>query len=693
MPSDLEIPKYGGLASDLHGWLLEAVQEGENWLKQQRPATEWTEVLKVLGPQYNGKNATPLGDSRTGYNLVRYNYAQIRATLSNFKHVGEYLTTEEDSKEQFDRAHLLTNLDRHWERTTFASRQIRKALGYALAKGTGYLYEDWDKSRWVNRGDIRLRAFDPADITFVQLPPSHDIQQAYVTIIREELPLQLARRMYADNPAFARALTADQDAPSSSLIQKGYERVAQFISPMLNTSGAVKKQNQSYPTVFIYHAYTMDGSINDHPEAMTMGAAGTNWSYRVPHLGEPLAQAIVNPRTGEPYTLPATPSDCLLFPLRRLTIFSRTGTAYDGSSPWWHGETPVARITFNDLPWEALGASQIGDAITMQDGIIETMRAVEDSVAARLDPPAIYDDGLDKSVGDAFNPRKAGARMQYDLTNGVPIQYPVPPDTYNVPSWILGEGGYIRGQEDRIDKVTSVRDLVAVAKARQIPSSDTLEKLMEMAGPIVQDMVQALVEPLTQLGEWRKAYYFQFYTKHRMIQIADPSGVEILSSVKYEPDKLIPKQVQTTPNPMSETVRSFLSDFRYDVTESGLSEFNRMTQTLLFVQLSKAGFPISWWSIAKSARIPNFGPPPEGTNTELERWTAQQRMQAELQADIQVEAAQAMAAAGIGGPPAGPGGEAPPNGNGDGAGRPPSFKKPPHIVNKPNEGRSTVSTS
>src|SRR5690349_11725228 len=112
MPTDLEIPKYGGLAADLHDWLKEAVQEGENWLAQQRPTTEWNDVLKVLGPGYNGRRQ-PLGDSRTGYNLVRYNFSQIRATLSNFSHVGEYLTTEEDSREMYDRAHLLTSLDRH----------------------------------------------------------------------------------------------------------------------------------------------------------------------------------------------------------------------------------------------------------------------------------------------------------------------------------------------------------------------------------------------------------------------------------------------------------------------------------------------------------------------------------------------------------------------------------------------------
>lgn len=38
---------------------------------------------------------------------------------------------------------------------------------------------------------------------------------------------------------------------------------------------------------------------------------------------------------------------------------------------------------------------------------------------------------------------------------------------------------------------------------------DTLEKLMEMAGPIVQDMVRAIEKPLTQLGNLREALYLR----------------------------------------------------------------------------------------------------------------------------------------------------------------------------------------
>ncbi len=685
MPDSYTVPSYGGSGDKLLGFLLDAVAEGEIWLKAQRPTTEWDSILDVLGPNYDGGTPPAVGQSGTGYNKVRQEYAELRASLSNFKHAGEFGPTEDDAQEFFERAHMLTNLDRNWERTTFANLVVRDVVGTALAKGTAYFYEDWDPAFWgAGRGDIRLACVDPADVTFIQLPRNHNIQQAYITLIKQEIPLQLARRMYAKYPAFAANLRPDHDSPG--WIAKGLRRVQQFISPALRAGGSIRKQNDSFPTVDIWQAYICDGSINENASAVQMGAKDTNWSYTVPALGDPIPQGIINPATGQQWTLPATPDDCLLFPLRRLTIFSRTGVATDGSSPWWHGATPLARLRFKDLPWEALGASQVGDAVTMQNGVIQIMRSVENSIAARLDPAGIYDDSrVDKTWAEAFNPMKAGARASADLSNGSPIEFPMQPGQYDVPPFIIGEGGYVRQQEDRMDYVTSARDLIAVAKARQIPSSDTLEKLLEMAGPVVQDMVGALVHPLTQLGEWRKAYYFQFYTKARMLKISDPEGAELTGNIRYVPESLIPYQHGETPETRTARARAYLSDYSYEVSESGVSELNRMSQTLLYVQLKKLGFPLSNYTLAKIARVPNYGPPPKGTNTEFERWVAEQRIDMELK----IEFAKEMQEAGGGAPPDG----AAPGEGQEGAGRKPSFQKPPRLVSKDSGARSTITTS
>lgn len=687
--SQYEIPPYGSDGNTVLGWCLDAQSEGQAWLEAQKPSRGWDGALQMLS-DVQGDGASDL--SNVGYNKGKRVARELVASLSNFRHEGEFKTVWDNTL--YDQAHTLSDLDRHWYRTTYANEQHRSALQYAVGLGTGYLYETWDKHFWSPfKGDIRLTAYSPADVSFVQMPRDHDIQRAYAVIIREEMPINLAKAIYAEtNPGFAASLTADRDQPG--WLQKGLRKVQQFVSPALRVAGRMSKQNDSsFPTVDIFHMYVMDRTINSGPMPIEMGARGTNWGYTVPAIGDPLPTDTVNTATGNFFTVPATEAECRLFPLRRYVIFSRTGVCYDGSSPWWHGQVPLARIRFNDWAWEALGASLVGEAKTMQDGIVALMRLIEDSAAARLNPAAIYDDTLvDRTWAEGFNPRRAGARAAAPLSQGNPIQFPVTADYYNVPPWIME---WIDSQEKRIDYITGVTDLVAIAKANQIPGADTLEKLMEMAGPIVQDLVRQVEHPLQRLGDWRKAYYFQFYTRPRWLTITGPDGVDI--DKQYTPDvlRILSKGKQPTIPEIHQSMDSFL----YHVTESGINEIHRMTTKLLYIQLQKAGFPISWWTLARICQIPNFGPPPQGTNTEMERWVAQQRIVADLQVATQAEIQQQAAEQGLmpgpsDGADAGGGGNGgPPQAGKKPEGRPASFNAAPRLESKDGGSRSTISTS
>lgn len=733
------IPSYGSSVGELHGWLLEAQQEGAGWLAAQRPSRNWEAAVNLLSGDMGGPDSSEM--SNTTYPKAKRIFRELVASLASFQHEGEFKVLWDNA--YYDQAHLLTDLDRNWFITTKANIAHRQAIQTALAKGTAYLVEEWDPMFWgPTKGDIVLRAFDPADVSFVQMPRDNNIQKAYMVILRYELPINLAKRMYRRiNPGFAQSLQPDQQAPS--WIQKGLDAVQQFISPALRVAGRTRQTaGGSFPTVNIYHAYTLDDSINLSPEPVTLGAFQTNWSYEVPFLGQPLPTGFTD-ADGTKLTRPALEKDCRLFPLRRLSIWSSTGVAYDGSSPWWHGETPVARLSFNDLPWEALGGSAITDVKSMEQGIVSLMRATEDSAAARLDPPVLYDDTVvSESWAQAFNPRLAGVRAKAPImSGGSPILLPVPPGQYDVPQWIFQ---FIDNQEARMDYLTGVKDVAAIAKARQIPGADTLEKLLEMAGPIVQDMIRALEMPLQELGEWRKALFFQFYNGTRIIQTVGPDDYDP-KEWNYLPDALKEKVLANfshLPQPQQEQAAQFgqfqfqpemlggtegtaesrmqqvfklISQFRYEVTESGVNELNRMTTKLFYLQLMKEGFPISWWTFAKIARVPNFGPPPAGTNTEFERWVAQQHIKIELQGELQKEqaVAQAEAQSAIQGVMGGgvPGGGAPGGGGGDvqsageakpipepgqmggHGGRPQSYEAPPRMVQKDHGTRTTITTA
>lgn len=715
---DYEIPPFGTDGGHLLGWLMEAQQEGAAWLTAQRPTRSWAGILDMLSA-VEGDDDGSSSLSNTGYNKGKRISRELVATLANFKHEGE--TNVVWDQTLYDQAHVLTNLDRNLYRTAQIPRAFRSALQHGVAKGTAYLWEFWNPTFYSPyRGDIELQALDPGDVTFVQIGKDHDIQKAYGVLIREELPINVARAKYASrNRAFAQALTPDRDSPG--WIARGLHKVQQFLAPALRVAGRIGNQDAhaSFPTVDIFHLYTLDSAINEGPLAIPMGPwnntltePAANWAYRVPSLGDPLPVGIVNPATGNNFTRPAAWEDTRLFPFRRYTIFARTGVAYDGPAPNWHGAAPIARLRFNDWPWEALGASLVGEVRTMQKGIEALMRLIEDSAAARLNPAMTYDDTLvAESWAKAFNPRMAGARAAAPLNAGKVMEFPVDPNFYNVPDWIPQ---WIQSQEDRMDYVTGVRDLVAMAKAQQIPSADTIEKLFEMAGPIVQDMVGAVEEPLLQLGQWRIAYYFQFYTRERMITIVGPDGLPETdkngnpTNFLFQPHHLLTPAMQTAKTAEERREKSIrsLDEFQYDVTQSGVNEIHRMSTKLFYLQLMKEGFPISPWTFAKIAQIPNFGPEPQGTNTEMERWVAWRNMQIEIEARVQVEGQLAMQEAmaqygggvpgqvGEGGTPQG-GGGANPDGSQkqSGPGRPHSYKKPPTLEQKDGGTRTTVATS
>lgn len=683
--SHYEIPPLGSMPATLHGWLMDAVSEGEAWLTSQRPTAEWKAVVDLLSA--TDPSGELVGLANTEYNKAKRIARELVAGIGAFRHEGAVAPL--GNNDLYKHAHILSQLDRGWVRDTHAYLAYRALLQYAVALGTGYMSCTWDKHFYGRfQGNIRQEAIDPQNVMCIQLPADHDLQRAYAVIIRYELPINLARAIYADtNLAFAQSLRPDRDAPG--WITKGLRKVQEIMggSPALRFAGGHHKSPTSFPTTDVFHMYIMDRSINDSGRPRTMGSPRTNWSYTVPSLGDPIP-------TGETFggvtrTRPAQPSDCQLFPLRRLCIFARSTDIIcsDATSPWWHGQVPLVKLAFNDWPWESLGSSLVGDIRTIQTGIQNLMRDIEDSNHARLNPARLYDATMvSQGFAQAFNPRMAGVAAAADINAGDPIKFPVPPGTYDVP---LGTYQHLKDQESRMDYLTGVQDLTAIAKAKQIPAGDTLEKILEMAGPIVQDLIRAIEDPLQRLGAMRLALNMQFMTTARIIQHVGDEATG--NPFTFHPDRLITPAAGESADRFAERRRLFLHEFVYTVSRSGINEINRMTTKLFYWQIMKGGFPLSWWTYADIAEIPNFGPPPTGVNNELERWIAQQHMMRDLATEAAKE--QAEATGGVVGADAGATPPAGPAAAQEGPGRPNANTAPPHIESKDGGARSTIATS
>jgi hypothetical protein len=647
------------------GWLREAISEGETFLRMQRGYRDIDRAFDLISG-YNTDERIPASLSGVNVNRVKRNLRELVATLSNLRPMWGY---KNDNKQYDQQALILNRLVNAWWHNTFADRRIRGALQYAFGLGTGYVSPYWKRDMLVRgRGDIALDVLGPREVLPVQLPRDHDLQGAYAVIVRKETPIHAVHAMW---PELADKIKPTRQSP----LRHGESRAMRFLESgrrWLGMGGKRKEDEDTpFPMVDLYYTYVLDQDINMLDRSIPMGDPDTNMYYEVPPYGSMIPTGGYDPASGQPLMRKATREDAALYPRRRLLVATGDVEISDGPSPWWHGQVNVIPLWSDNWAWDFLGYSAARDGFSIQASNNSLLRAIDDSANVRMRPPLMYDeDQLSKSLMDAFDTRQPGQNMGTKLSMGKPIEPVLPPGYFDVPAWILE---HIVKQEEREDHIMGVRDISAIAKARQIPSSDAIEKLMELAGPILTDMSRNMESSMRQLGEQAKSLFFQFYTAARRVQILGPDGVTE-EDYDFEPSELTPSHMpgedQTRPSALPLWRRAYWhqNNFRFHVTPNSLHQITQMTRKLLYLQLQRGGFPMDPWTIAEVMDIGNFGPPPDGTKNIIERWIAWMRMQSELQQDL-----------GGGGQP---GGKRP--------GRPPSGQQSPRLQVKEGGRRTTV---
>jgi hypothetical protein len=651
------------------GWLREAIGEAESYMRQQRSYIDMDRALDVVA----GVSASDIRQARTlsgvRVNRAKRNVRELVATLSNLRPMWGY---KNDNHDYDQHALILNKMVSAWWHNTFADRAIRKALQYAFVMGTGYISPVWKRDYWsVGRGDIHLNVYGPRDVLFVQMPSDHNLQGAYAVSIRIRTPIHIAHALWPEH--------ADKLKPTyvaSGSMKRGLGRVQGFVTPLLRRLGMGQARREEddtpFPMLDIYHTYIMDGQINLGPRPLVMGDPDTNWSYEVPVFNSEIPSGLRDMQ-GHSLTRRATREDAMLYPNRRHFVASIDNNVElsDGPSPWWIRGVPLVPFTIDDWAWEQIGYSAMRDQASIQASNTGLMRAVEDAANTRLRPNVFYDmDVLAKTLMDDFDFRQGGqaipVKMQMVET---PIKTVLDPRHYEVPAYIPE---WIKAQEERMDHLVGVRDITALAKARQIPSSESIDKIMEMAGPIVTDMSRNMESSLSGLGQMWMALFFQFMaTTPRKVQVLGKDGFTE-EDFDYEPGNMIPAHLPgeqrdlTSPTSLLQRARWHMSNFVFHITPNSSHQITQMTKKMLNLQLFRmAGmpFPMDPWTLAESMDM-NIGPTPEGTANQFDRWKAWMKIVKEMMPQPQ---------------------------GGGGKGRPPSGGAPPHLQQK--GGRQTVAES
>lgn len=595
-------------ADDVFGWSLEACQEGQRYLESQRG---YDDIDSAFGVILGEDEQLSKSLSHVRINLVKRDISEIVASLSNVRLLGELKTDNKDLDKQ---ASVLNRMQRAWYLNTMSDRKIRSALQYAAVGASGYVSMSWKKDFWTaGRGDIVLTPHGPRNVLPIQIGPDHDLQDAYAVAIKVEMGLNRALSKW---PTKAALLTPQGDRPG--WFRKAMRKL-KFQSPALNASerDRNREDDAGFPTVPIYYIYILDLSVNETDYEVPMGAPGTKWFYKVPYLGQEIPSGLYD-GAGHATYRKAEWEDCLLYPMRRLLTVTPTGLLDDNTSPWWHRKVPIVQFKLDDWPWDFLGLSLVRDVQSPQQSLTRILRAMDDSANARLDPPLAHDENLSKALAERLNPRKPGQRIRVNMQMGEPLKPILPAEYYNLPTWILE---FSKSLTEFIPSLLGTRGLQSMASAKQVPSGDTLERLMELMGPRTGDKARNMEGSIRELTDMWKGTAFEFYDTRRVVTMLGADGATE-ESMDYDPSNMIPshtpnefaliKQGKLSPSQPSsvqlvDRARAHIDSFYAHVKPYSAHQMTQMTNRLLYMQLFMRGFPIDPETIAEAFDIPNFG--------------------------------------------------------------------------------------
>jgi hypothetical protein len=241
---------------------------------------------------------------------------------------------------------------------------------------------------------------------------------------------------------------------------------------------------------------------------------------------------------------------------------------------------------------------------------------------------------------------------------------------------------YVKANEARVDRLMGVLDAMALAKARQLPAGDTVDKIMELMGPVISDMSKSMDQSMVRLGEMMKFNFMQFDSLDRRLEVLGTDGIT-KEDFDYSPATLVPdEEDHTSKLKMAwDRGRQHANNFVYQVTPGSLHQITSMTRRLILYQLFKTpGFPMDPWTLAEAFDI-FLGPKPPNVNTPVELWAEWQRILARMKAELAEEFG------GAGEQPSGPRG-----GRTGVGGRAPTGGRPPQLKSRP-DGRSTIQES
>lgn len=644
---------------DIIASVITLVKEGQDVLREEPAYQNCSTTMEYVQGQQNLRKSKAI--SRVVNNRLRKAVYELAASLTDVRQIWRYDAQNDDFKHQ---AELLSKLAQAWWMDVKGAAALQDAIVYSACGGSGYLWVQWNP---VSE-QVELLPVDPRDLVPIGAVYGASIQDWGGIALRRTMNFEAAAEQW---PSKREALKAKKGTLWPARNSGG--RLSKVITNAwqhLTRNASVEQPKEG--GVDVLYIYKKDFSRNTGDVPITMGEG--NFSYEVYPVGATMANG-----------KKATVQDALLYPRGRLIICTEHDVLWDGPNPNWHGRFPAVRVTLLPAPWTLLGVAPAGEAKGLQDGLNEALRGLEDGIAQWIRRGVIADkNAISKQALNALDTRESGLKALVNPSAGEGFKVV---DGPQLPQWYMETFKYYH---DAIDDCLGVRNIQQLQALKQVPSADTVDRMMESLTPQLRLMAHNVGQALCDLGEMFKTLVFQHYDMRRRIEILGPGGI-VVEDLDFDPMQLVPSNLEGSTR--SERARRFEKNFRFTVQPGTFLEVSHTQQRMTAIQLTRMQL-LDPWSLWYQLDMPNSGKPPDGAESITDRIVAARKLglmpgptpeMIEMQQKLAlIQGAQALGEAG----PAGIQGMASMMGGannsgvGPEGGRPPSGEKPPQLMQK-----------
>lgn len=579
-------------------WSRDALAEGQAFLKSQpgfdKIDPTWRRILSD-NPEVRPDRLSRVTSNRFGHIAL-----SLAAAMTDIKPFFEYNTDNERLAHQ---QMLINKRATSWWLTRQIDLRFLDVNKYALASGTGYNHIIYDPAI----DDVDMLPKDPRDVFPVRPASMSSIQDCFGVLTRDERTVNWVRQMY---PASARFVKPDREGYLASLsrhtmLSAAVEKLGLDASPFWSQVDAKRRNSgeMTIPTVDVFTLYVKDRSRNKSGFTVEVGSDDFAYKYKV------------------------KPGD-LIYPRLRRIIFTQTALLDDNPSPYWHGLFPQVKLTLDPWPNTWLGKAPMWDLLPLQEELDRVDRAISDYLQKFAQPDVIANaQGVSRAEFNKINTRLPGLKLRVNPMGGAsPVNFPTPP---SVPPWVLEVR---QGIIAEMEVLSGVQDVTNIAKLNQIPSSETIERMMEAMTPLVRMRSRVIEAILREFAMIAFSNFLQFDSLPKRLAMFGPKGMTY-DDLDYDPGTMVPdwitgaggKTFAPGPDGREERAHAMLQMFSYHVAPGSLLAASEVTEKMLFVQLARMGY-IDQKSLLEKLQVQNIGGP-DWPDSIMDRLAYQQQQQ------------------------------------------------------------------